>query len=71
MAYHVNTCLPNWQENKYYVQGFKGSSYYDYLFYIISKIDFFIYSMDKDYKTETPLDEKLKQYDKKIKVKKL
>ena len=71
MAYHVNTYLPNWQENKYYVQGFKGSSYYDYLFYIISKIDFFIYSMDKDDKTETPLDEKLKQYDKKIKVKKL
>lgn len=33
----LNSYIPNWQENKYFKEGFKGSELNDYLFYIMVK----------------------------------
>ena len=75
MALHVidilNTYLPNWQENKYYLEGFKDSSYNDYLFYIIAKFNIWMNNIDIDNFSNTSLDSLLDEYDKKIKVKRL
>ena len=75
MALHMidilNSYLPNWQENIYYQNHFQNSEYNDYLFYLSAEANLKKYHIDKNYTTHKPTEELLKDYDKKIKIKKL
>ena len=75
MALHMidilNSYLPNWQENIYYQNHFQNSEYNDYLFYLSTEANIKKYHIDKNYTTHKPTEELLKDYDKKIKIKKL
>ena len=75
MALHMidilNSYLPNWQENIYYQNHFQNSEYNDYLFYLSTEANLKKYHIDKNYTTHKPTEELLKDYDKKIKIKKL
>ena len=34
----LSAYIPNWEQNPYFLEGFKGNELNDYLFYIITKI---------------------------------
>lgn len=64
----LHSYIPNWQENKYYLEKFKGSEYNDYLFYLATQILFQFYDIDPSISPCTLFnyEELLKEYNKKL-----
>lgn len=64
----LDSYIPNWRKNKYYLEGFKGSEYNDYLFYLATQILFRLHDIDSSFSGSTLFgyEELLREYEKKL-----
>ncbi len=67
----LNSYIPNWQNNPYYQEGFKGAEWNDYFFYLMSKYVIAKHRLPTSVQTERDYHTVLDDYDKKIKIKSL
>lgn len=66
----LSSFIPNWQENKYLLDHFKGSEYNDYLFYLATEVLKRIYQIIPNISCSLDYKELLDEYDQRIRLKK-
>lgn len=63
----LDSYIPNWQDNKYFLEGFKGSEINDYLFYIFTRTMLKIHHIDSS--SEANYEELLASYEDRLMIK--